>query len=151
VPTAPYPIHPQPLTRSWIERHPLWKIPLGLLTLVFLMCTIGAVTIVIISSSFRASDVYKQALSRAAGNLQVREQIGEPIQPGWFIFGELKYSGTGGHANFMIPISGPRGRARIQVVAYKSGTWRFTYLQVFFAGKQPPVDLLLIAAPERDF
>jgi hypothetical protein len=142
VPTAPYPLHPEPLNRSWLERNPLWKIPLGCLTLVLLMATFGAITIIIISTSFRASDVYKQAMSQAAGNLQVREQIGESLTAGWFIFGELKYSGAGGHANFAIPISGPRGKGRIRVVAYKDGIWRFTRLQVYVEGLLQPIDLL---------
>jgi hypothetical protein len=103
VPTAPYPLQPEPLIRSWIERHPLWKIPLGGLTLVLLMAAFGAVTIMIISTSFRASDVYKQAMSQAAGNLQVRELIGEPIKAGWCIFGELKYSGARGYAKLRDP------------------------------------------------
>ena len=152
VPSAPYPLHPEPLTRGWMERHPLWKIPLGCLTLVLLMAALGAFTIAIISISFRASDVYKEAMSQAAGNLQVREQIGEPIKSGWFIFGALNYSGASGHANFAIPISGSRGKGRIRLIAYKNGVWRFTCLQVYVEGRQQPIDLLSIQpTPERDF
>jgi hypothetical protein len=140
------------MTRSWIERHPLLKIPLGFLTLVFLMAAIGSITIAIIGVTFRASDVYKQAMSQAAANSQVREQIGEPIKGGWFMFGELKYGGTSGHANFAIPISGPRGKGRIRVIASKDGSWRFTCLQVYVDGQSHPVDLLSIQPPaERDF
>lgn len=152
VPAAPYPLQPEPLTRGWIERHPLWKIPLGCLTLVLLMAALGVLTMVIISTSFRASDVYKQAMSQAAGNLQLRQQIGEPIKPGWFIFGELKFSSTSGHATFAIPVSGSRGRGRIRVIAYKNGIWRFTCLQVYVEGQSQPIDLLSIQpSPARDF
>jgi Cytochrome oxidase complex assembly protein 1 len=152
VPTAPYPLQPEPLTRGWIERHPLWKIPLGCLTLALLMAALGAVTIMVISTSFRASDVYKQAISQAAGNARVREQIGEPIEVGWFIFGELKYSGAGGYASFTIPIAGPRGKGRIQVVANKNEVWRFTCLRVFVDGQPQAIDLLSVQPPpERDF
>ena len=142
MPTAPYPLHPEPLTRSWSERHPLWKIPLGCVILALLMAAFGAIMIIIITTSFRASDVYKQAMSQAAGSLQVREQIGLPLRTGWFIFGELKYSGASGHANFAIPISGPRGKGRIRMVAYKDGVWRFTCLQVYVEGLLQPIDLL---------
>ena len=116
------------------------------------MAAFGAVMIFIISTSFRASDVYKQAMSEATRNSQVRGQIGEPVRAGWFIFGELKYSGAGGYANFAIPISGPRGKGRIRVVAYKNGVWRFTSLQVYVEGQTQPIDVLSIhPAPERDF
>jgi hypothetical protein len=121
-------------------------------TLLLLMVAFGAVTIIIISATFRASDVYKHAVSRAMGNLQVREQIGEPIKAGWFIFGELKYAGNSGHANFSVPISGPRAQGRIRVIAYKDAVWRFTCLQVVVEGQPQPIDLLSIQpTPERDF
>ena len=152
MPTAPYPLRPEPMTRSWIERHPLWKIPLGFLTLLFLMASFGAFTIGIISGSFRNSDVYKLAMAQAVANSQVRDQIGEPIETGWFIFGELKIGATTGHANFSIPISGPRGKARIRVVAYKNGSWRFNCLQVYVHGQSQTIDLLAIPSPPvRDF
>lgn len=151
MPTAPYPLQPEPLTRSWIERHPLWKIPVGCLTLLLLMAVFGAVALIIISGTFRSSDVYKQAVSQATGNVQVREQIGEPIKAGWFIFGELKYAGDSGHANFSIPISGPRARGSIRVIAHKDGVWRFTCLLVVVEGQPQPIDLLSIQpTPERN-
>jgi hypothetical protein len=140
------------MTRSWIERHALWKIPLGCLTLLFLIAAFGTITIGIISITFRSSDVYKQAIARAAANLQVRDQVGDPMKAGWFIFGDLKYNGRSGSANFSIPISGPRGKGRIRVVAYKNEVWRFTYLQVYVDGHSQALDLLSIQPPpERDF
>lgn len=152
MPTAPYPLRPEPMTRSWIERHPLWKIPLGLLTLLFLIASFGAFTIGIISGSFRNSDVYKQAMAQAAANSQVRDQIGEPMKAGWFIFGELKIGTTTGHANFSIPVSGPRGKARIRVVAYKNSAWKFICLQVSVQGQSQIIDLLAVQSPPvRDF
>jgi len=140
------------MTRSWIERHPLWKIPLGCLTLLFLMAAFSAITIGSISITFRSSDVYKQAIARAAANVQVRDQVGDPMKAGWFIFGDLKYNGSSGSANFSIPISGPRGKGRIRVVAYKNQVWRFTYLQVYVLGQSQAIDLLSFQPPaERDF
>ena len=152
MPTPPYSLHPEPMTRSWIERHPLWKIPLGLLTLLFLIASFGAFTIGIISGSFRNSDVYKQAMAEAAANWQVRDQIGDPIRAGWFIFGELKLGGSTGRANFSIPISGARGKGRIRVVANKNEVWRLTILQVYVQGRSEAIDLLSIQPPPaRDF
>ena len=39
----PYPLVPQPMKRSWLERVRQWKIPLGCLTLFFVIGTFGAV------------------------------------------------------------------------------------------------------------
>src|ERR1700756_3941575 len=97
--SPPYPLHPEPVKRSWIERHPLWKIPLGCLTLLVLIFGFGLILMTVILSSFRHSDVYKQALTMAAGNQQVREQIGEPIEPGWLISGQLNVEGSSGNAD----------------------------------------------------
>jgi len=35
--TPPYPLHPEPMKKTWLERNPLWKIPLGCLTLFVLL------------------------------------------------------------------------------------------------------------------
>jgi hypothetical protein len=151
--TPPYPLHPEPITKSWLERNPLWKIPLGCLILFVLLAAFVIILMTVITSSFRHSDVYQQAIAQAAANLQVRERIGEPIKPAWLISGEMKVSGGSGKANLVIPISGPRGRGRIHGVAQKSGgIWRFTYLQVEVANQSTSIDLLSIQPPEeRDF
>ena len=150
--TPPYPIHPEPMKKSWIERHPLWKIPLGFLTLVLLMALFAAGLISLISETVHHSDVYQQAMTRATADAQVHEQIGDPVHAGWIIVGDLKLNGSAGYANFSIPISGPRGKGRIRVVANRSGVWRFTYLQVYVEGQPKSIDLLSIQPPaERDF
>ena len=151
--TPPYPVHPEPIKKSWIERNPLWKIPLGCLTLFVLLAAFVIILMTVITSSFRHSDVYKQAIAQATANPQVRERTGEPIKPDWLISGELNVSGSSGKANLVIPISGPRGRGRIHAVAQKSGgAWRFTYLQVDFANQSASIDLLSIHPPgQPDF
>ena len=64
----PYPLVPQPMKRSWLERNAQWKIPLGCLTLFFVIGTFGAVVLTLIITTFPHSDVYKQALARATEN-----------------------------------------------------------------------------------
>jgi hypothetical protein len=144
----PYSLHPEPIKRSWIEQNPLWKIPLGCLTLILMIGVCGLVVMTIVMGSFHNSDVYKQALAQAEANLQIREQIGEPMKPGWLISGQLNVTGSTGNANLSIPISGPRGSGRIRAVAYKSGEiWRFTCLQVDVSGRSETIDLLSVQPP----
>lgn len=141
--SPPYPLHPEPVRKSWLERNPLWKLPLGCLTLLLLIGIFVVVLMTIITTSFRSSDVYKQAIAVAARNAQVRERIGETIQADWLISGQLNVSGSTGNANLSIPISGSRGQGKILAVAYKSGgVWRFTKLQVMVAGQAEGIDLL---------
>ena len=140
------------MKRSWIERHPLWKIPLGLLMLALLIAIGGAILVSVIVGSFRSSDVYKEAMARAGASAQVRERIGEPIQAAWFISGQLNVSGSTGSANLSIPIAGPRSKGVIRVVASKNRVWRFSCLQVEIQGQPGTIDLLSVQPPaEREF
>ena len=141
--SPPYQLHPEPVRKSWLEQNPLWKIPLGCLTLLLLIGVFVVVLMTIITTSFHNSDVYKQAMAEAARNTQVRERIGETIQANWLISGQLNMSGSTGNANLSIPISGSRGRGKILAVANKSGgVWRFSKLQVMVAGQAEGIDLL---------
>src|SRR6266496_4634130 len=83
----PYPLHPEPMKKSWIEGHPQWKIPLGLLLLIVLIVGFSATMGTIMLATYRHSDVYKQAVARASESAPVRELIGEPITPGWAVSG----------------------------------------------------------------
>jgi hypothetical protein len=139
--TPPYPLHPEPMKRSWLEQNPFWKIPLGCLALIFLLGVFAVVLVAVITTSFRHSEVYKQALIQAAGNPQVRELIGEPIKPAGFISGKINVSGSTGNANLSIPISGPRGKGAIHAVANKTaGVWRFTDLKLSVDGQPASID-----------
>ncbi len=139
---APYPLQPQPIEKSWLERNARWKIPLGCVTLLFLMAVFGGTLVTVIVSSFRSSDAYQQALAEATRNSQVRDYLGEPVKPGWFISGQISVSGSTGSADLSIPISGPRGKGAIRAVANKKGVWKFTYLQVTIEGQTDPINLL---------
>lgn len=151
--TPPYPLHPEPLKKSWLERRPLWKIPLGCLILFLLIGIFGSIVMTIITTSFHNSDVYKQAVAKAVENSQVLDAIGEPIHPGWFVSGQLNVSGGTGSADLLIPISGPHGSGSIRAVASKNrGAWRFTDLQVNIKSRSETIDLLSVQPPpERDF
>lgn len=81
--TPPYPLQPEPMKTSWLEHRPLWKIPLGCLTLILLIGVSAIILITIITTSFHNSEVYKQAMARAAENSRVRDAIGEPIRSAW--------------------------------------------------------------------
>jgi hypothetical protein len=60
MPAPAYPLHPEPLQRSWLEKHLGWKIPLGALILILLVVSFGGIVMTIITSSFRHSDVYSR-------------------------------------------------------------------------------------------
>ena len=146
--TPPYLHQPEPIKKSWIERNPLWKIPLGCITLLLLMAVFGIFVITIVMASFRNSDVYMRAVTMAKANSQVREEMGEPIETAWFVSGQLHINGSTGHADLSIPISGPRGKGNVRAVANKrGGIWTFTWLQVSLEGHSDAIDLLSEQSP----
>jgi hypothetical protein len=150
MPNPPYPLQAEPVRKSWLEQNARWKIPLGCLTLLFLVGMFVALLMTVLTTSFRSSDVYKQAMAQAVANEQVHAQIGDPIKADWLIAGELKVSNDTGSANLSIPISGSRGRGTIRAVASKSGgVWRFSCLQVVVEGHRSVIDLLRAAEPSH--
>ena len=62
--TPPYPLHPEPMKKSWLEQNPYWKIPFGCLTLIFLIALFVVVLMTVITTSFRNSDVPKPPRTR---------------------------------------------------------------------------------------
>jgi hypothetical protein len=83
----------------------------------------------------KSSDVYKEALREAAANDVVTQALGSPIEPGWLVLGNINISDGSGTADLKIPISGPKGKAVIHVVATKTdGKWELTTLEVELRG-----------------
>jgi hypothetical protein len=73
---------------------------------------------------------------------EVQQALGQPIEAGLMIQGNIHSSGDQGSADVSLPLKGPKAEGTLRVEAYKNGdTWKFTVLQVEVPG-QPPIDLL---------
>jgi hypothetical protein len=97
----------------------------------------------VIVGSIRSSDAYKQAMAKANANPEVVLRIGQPMQPGWLVSGNISVSGPSGDADLAIPVSGPKGKGTIYAVAKKSaGQWTFSRLEVEIEGQPGRIDLL---------
>lgn len=76
----------------------------------------------------RSSGACQAAVARAGSTPAIVQALGAPLKVGWFVTGTLD---PGRHAEMTIPISGPRGKARIYVVASNAtGEWTFSTLTV---------------------
>ncbi len=87
----------------------------------------------------RSSGACQEAVARIASAPAIVQALGSPIETGWFVTGTLD---PGRRAEMTIPVSGPRGRARIHVDASKTkGKWNFTTLTVklMATGEQIPL------------
>jgi hypothetical protein len=141
--SSPYSLAPTAPEKSWLERHARWKIPIGCLIVVVLLGGFVAAVFTVVSTSFRRSYVFQEAIARAERNPQVADRIGTPLRPGWVPQGRIEVSGSSGSAQMEIPVTGPHGKATISLEARKvAGTWRFSTLQVQLEGQSDSVNLL---------
>ncbi len=138
------PLYPPPSPpRGWLQRHWILALFLAFSVLVVLAGLFVGGLLTIIEASFKRSDTYTQAVSKAHANAQVVEKFGQPIQQGWLVSGNINVSGSSGHADLAIPISGPKSKGTIYVVATRSdGRWRFDTLEVEVSGQEQRIDLL---------
>jgi len=133
---SPMPARPQ--SPDWWARNWKWLVPLLVLGamlgfVVFFASVMGFI---------KSSEAYIGAVARAQSDAEVAAALGTPIREGWFCAGSVSLSGDNGRAELQIPVSGPKSKATIFVVASKSaGTWRFERLIVFLLECGRQVDL----------
>jgi len=85
----------------------------------------------VVTGAIRHSEVARQALAKAQSNPSVIEKLGTPIEEGWLASGSISTSGASGDADLVLPIHGPKGNAKLYVVAKKSaGEWTYKRMEV---------------------
>ncbi len=115
---------------------------LGAAAFVLLIVGIIAGVFFIITSDFKSSPVYLEAMKAAQSDPRVLEQMGMPIQAGWFVTGSIEQQGLSGDASLVIPISGPRKGGTLYASARKgNGVWQFYTLAVQIDGQDQIIDL----------
>ncbi len=130
-------------SRGWWQRHWRWAVPLLCLFSAAAFVGVIALLMFAVFEGIRSSDAYTTAMQRAREHPQVTQTLGTPIEPGWYLMGEVRVSGPSGEASLQIPISGPKGEADLYVEAEKAaGRWTHTTLLVDVDGQNAPIDLL---------
>jgi hypothetical protein len=133
--------------RNWWSRNWKWFVPTGCLSLLLLVGGCIGSIIMVATTAMKSSDVYKDALVKAQSNPAVVAALGTPITTGFFTSGSINTNGPTGDAAFSIPLSGPKGKAKIHLEAEKSaGEWTFSTLVVQVENPAQRIDLL--AEPE---
>ncbi len=129
--------------RSWWSRNWKWFVPVGCLSLLVLFAAFVGSIFFVAAGAMKSSDAYKDAVAQAQASPAVVEALGTPIKTGFFTSGSVNTTGPGGDAALSIPISGPKGKATIQVEAKKSGgEWTYSTLVVEVENPQQRIDLL---------
>lgn len=132
--------------RTWWERNRKWVIPVGILAFLATVAMMALVLYLFISFLFgmmKSSGAYQDALAIAVDHPRVIQAIGEPVEEGFFVTGNISTSGTSGSADIRIPLSGPRGKAGLYVIANKrAGEWQINTLILEPEASGQRIDLL---------
>jgi Cytochrome oxidase complex assembly protein 1 len=144
---APPAIPPQ--TRgNWWTRNWKWFVPTGCLTIIVLFACFSLSIVLIVFGVLKSTDIYKDTVAKARANPAVVEALGSPIKEGMFVSGNTGTTGDAGEANLAIPISGPKGKGTIYVVAKKvAGEWKPSVLVVEVEKTKERINLIGEANP----
>jgi hypothetical protein len=123
---------PPPLPQEhtdWYRRNWKWFIPVACVTAIVLTAVSFVCFAALLCTSMKSIGAYKLALAEARANPRVTLHTGLPLKEGWLVGGSFNVNGASGNAELAIPVSGPRGKGTIYLVASESaGEWRFSTL-----------------------
>ena len=132
--------------RGWWSRNWKWVVAIGCLTPVILAGGCMAGLVMFVFGAIRQSEPYQEGLRRARANPEVVERLGTPIEPKWYLTGNIDASNDGGTANIVIPVRGPKGDGAIRVRGTKeSGRW--TYQEIVAEAGGAQINLLEEPSP----
>lgn len=119
------------LGRNW-----KWMLPVGCLGLLLAgVALIGGIVFVAMSA-IKSSEVYQGALKAVQTHPAAVARLGQPVKDGWLVKGNIKIDGSGGNADFEIPVSGPKSSGTLYVKAVSpEGTWMYEKLDLVVGGE----------------
>src|SRR4051812_37861566 len=120
--------------KGCVGRNWKWMLPVGCFGLILVgVLAIGGIFFAAMSA-IKSSDVYKGALERTRANPEAVARLGEPIEDGWFVKGNVNFAGSSGTANFEVPVSGPKSSGTLYVRASYEGAWMYERLDLVAQG-----------------
>lgn len=139
---------PAPEQKGCWGRNWKWIVPTGCLGLILLLIAGVAGIIYVAVSVLKSTEVYKNALEMARANTVVVEELGQPIEDGWYVIGSVENEAGDGRARLEIPITGPKKKGTLYVIAEVddnvggSRSWTYMQLEVEVEGRAERIDLL---------
>lgn len=96
------------------------------------------VTVVILAMSIlKSSEPYKAGFGKAQSSAKVKDLLGEPVKDDWYCLGEINYENASGKCDLEIPLSGPKGKATLEIEGTKdSSGWHYEKLSVEKDGQE---------------
>jgi hypothetical protein len=132
--------------RNWWQRNWKWLVPVGCGSMSVLIALSVVAIVFFVFTVIRSTDVFRDAVAHAERNPEVRAELGEPVEEGWWVSGNVNTTGAAGTADISIPLHGSRKSGTLYAVAHKSaGAWSYDKLEVEVEGRAQRIDLLATA------
>lgn len=132
---------------GWWSRNWKWAVPSGCLTLVLLagLLLVGVIGLGIkgLSGVMKSSEPFRHATALAEGNAEVVAALGKPLRSGLMVQGTLTTENASGHADLVVPLTGPKGEARLYIKGEREADrWTYSLIEVAIEGSGQRIDLL---------
>ncbi len=105
------------------------------------MALVGAAVIGFIvwgaGKAMKSAEPYRDSIAAIEGNAAAAEALGTPVKPGFLPSGSFNVDNGVSTVDFSIPVSGPKGKGTIRVVASKasdSAPWTYETWQLDVEG-----------------
>lgn len=88
-------------------------------------------------TAIKKTDAYAEAGKRAKASTIIQEAIGTPINEEFWATGAVSINNGAGTADFIIPLSGPKGKAVVTVKATKAAgaaAWEYQVMKAVIVG-----------------
>jgi hypothetical protein len=116
----------------------LKALAIGCSVIVVLGAAAALALVIFVFGAIKRSDAYRGALSRVRSDQRVIAVLGEPVVAGFWVAGSVNLNNGKGNAEFNFPVSGPKGKAKVHVVASTEGDkWDYSTLDVTPDGGAP--------------
>jgi hypothetical protein len=116
---------------------------IGCSVIIVLGVAVIAALVFFVFGAIKKTDVYKQALAKVRGDQRVVAALGEPIDAGFWVSGNMNLNNGKGNCDFKFPVSGPKAKATVHVAASTEGNgWDYNVLDVTPDNGSPPINVL---------
>jgi len=132
-----------PRKKSWWGRNWFWVLPVGCLTPILFCGGFFTLIISLVFGMIKSSYPYEDSLATVQSDQRVVSVLGSPVEPGFFVTGQINLNNNSGNADIAYSISGPNGEGDVYVTAVKTaGQWSYTLFEVYLDPTSQNIDML---------
>ena len=114
----------------------------GCLSLIVLVVVVIGAIFFFVAKGLKSNAPYQDSIAAVTSSPDAIAALGEPIEPGFLLSGNISTNNGEGTVNFSIPVSGPKGKGTIRVEGSKpagSPAWIYTTWQLEVEGAGNPI------------